>query len=241
MSHIGLPLADLSASRAFRPPVAGMAYYNFFDQGRASLARNLAPGGAAVMQGGIPTFGPGHAVFAGPGQYIDVQISHAPGMNWFVVAKTPTANTSTVAGAYMTMWDSAGGNPAGFGLFPRTDGVRGYGVSDNAGVAVNLSRDLAVDEMAWRFLELRIDNEVPGLTTMLVRDWTANVEASQTVAYNARTHSRRLRIGAGYPASATAVSHINFAAAISDVLSDTDALKIYENARAVAALRGIAV
>lgn len=238
MLNLYSPGSDFSAGNDYLSPVDGLSYLNFFRGGAKVLTRNLV--GNSPIQGGIPTYGDGYAIFDGPTAYLDTPMTHASAMTFLCVARTLDADPNTTQSAYMSTWDSSG-TAAGASIGPRLTGVRGFAVADNGGVAVNMIEDLAVDETAFRFLAMTVNNAVSGTTVLRIIDKTANLSSVETQPYNLRSTTRKVRIGSNYPLGYTGNTQIAFAACAPSVLSDTDIDKLYESAKIVCALDSITI
>lgn len=236
MLKLTSPGADFSASRDFIPPVSGLTYLNFFRGGADVLTRNLV--GDDATQYGVAGYGPGYAIFDGSTSFLRTADVQGAAMTMFGVFRTPTLNTSDVGfgAAYMTTWNS-GSPAAGCMLVPRTDGIRGYAT----GVGVNLIEDLLVDETAWRFLVMTVDNTVTGTTTLRVHDMTSGLSATETQAANLEPTARTLQIGSSYQTTQMGDVHCAAAGYAPLVLSDTQRAAIYANAKTVCALSSIVV
>lgn len=230
--------AVANMSLDYEPPVSGLSYLNFFGGGSTVLTRNLV--GDSSIQAGSMTYGDGYAVFDGPSAYLDTPMAHNDTMTLMCVARTLDVDPNTTQSTFMSTWDSTG-TPAGVSIGPRSTAVRAFAVADNAGATFNMIEDLAVDQAAWRFLAMTVNNSVAGTTVLRVLDLTAGLSSQETQAYDLRDTTRKVRIGANYPLGYTGDTQIAFAACGPLLLSDTQISAVYANAKAVCALNGIII
>lgn len=242
MGHYSIiPQAEARDSFGFTPPVSGLDYLNFFT-GSGLLVRNLIAGGTTTVQRGSPEYLTGYTRFEGLTDGVQTGVTLAVGeaFSFCGVIKTPDAAPDTSVPVFFGTYNS-GSPAAGIYMQARSNGIRGYVVADNGGAAFNMIEDLVVDETAWRFVAMTVDNRVSGTTTLRLIDKTANLTATETQAYDLMPTTRAVRIGQGHFASASGTADMAFAAIKAGMLTDAEITAIYERAKLSCALDGITI
>lgn len=232
--------ADYSASLEYALPVAGAKYWNFFS-GLASS--NLGEGSSHAVVG-TPVKETGYYSFDAPNTYIDTGVLLPGNATLLVAAKTPVADTTAVGATYIGNWSSsagAGGTPGGALISPRATGVRGLAIANNAGATVNMIEDLAVDEMAWRFLALTVTGSAAA-SSITIHDLTAGITSTENQSFPLRPSSLTVKIGANPAALAyTSDTDIAFGAVYDRALTASEIASVYAAAKVVCGRHSITV
>lgn len=235
MTVIVNKLADYSGSFVdFDAPIDMTGVTGFFVLGisaeRSIINHGSGPDATIV---GTPTYTAQHARLTGPGSYIQTALTQSTEMSLVVVGKASVAApTGTVRPCYI-------GNAVESG-----QGLTVYAASGVADSFVALGGVTAqaitsiTDHSAAHFLASRVAN---GTGTVRQKNYTNGIASAPAAVGAISVDSKTFRLGMNYGTNLLGPADMSLAVIATRQFSDAEELALYNWAKALMALRGVAI